>query len=321
MFNDRLRAMQRKPVEYKKISADEAGQRLDNYLLHYWASLPKSHLYRLIRKGEIRVNKKRIDPAYRLAAEDILRLPPIELADKKPPAHASSPLLTLLRERVLLDDDELLILNKPSGLPVHAGSTVKLGVIEAMRQAFPLYRRLELAHRLDTETSGCLILAKRNRILREVHELLRAGKIKKTYLALTQGHWKKEECSVDLPLKKNYTEGGLHVVRVQSDGKTAQTQFYPKREFKNASLVSVNLLTGRTHQIRVHAAHQDHPLALDDRYGNREFNKDMRQYGLSRLFLHAYQIEFTLPSSGRSIKVEAPLDKELVQCLERLPKK
>lgn len=303
-------------VQHLIISADEAGQRIDNFLITRLKGVPRSRIYRILRKGEVRVNKKRVTAFYRLMSGDNLRLPPLFLAEKAKEAPPSHDTISLLSARILYEDENLLIINKPSGMSVHAGSTVRVGVIEAMRHLYPKLRQLELAHRLDSETSGCLILAKKKRILREVHTLLREGKVTKIYWALTKGQWKASELRVDLPLYKDYREGGKHVVEVHHEGKSALTVFHPLQTFKSAALMEVRLFTGRTHQIRVHAAHHHHPIAGDDRYGDAEFNKLVRRLGLKRMFLHARSIDFILPSLGQRITVEAPIDPELETCIK-----
>src|SRR3990167_856656 len=304
-------------IQYIKVVDEYSKQRIDNFLINHLKSVPKSRIYRLIRKGEISVNKKRIKVFYRILTGDIIKLPPLFLNQTAQQAPPSQTTIDLLAKRILYEDENLLILNKPSGLSVHAGSTVRIGVIEAMRHLYLKLPHLELAHRLDSETSGCLILAKKRRILREIHALLREGKITKIYWALTQGKWKKSELRVNLPLHKDYHEGGKHVVEVNPAGKQALTEFYPIQLFKCATLVEVKLLTGRTHQIRVHAAHLQHPIAGDDRYGDTQFNQLMHQYGLKRMFLHARSIDFTLPSLKQRITVIAPLDPELNSFLKK----
>lgn len=298
-------------VKYCTISADDEGQRIDNYLMNKLKGVPKSRVYRILRKGEVRVNKKRVQPSYKLMEGDEVRLPPLFLEEKAKQVPPSQSTQTRLAERILYEDDNFLIINKPSGMSVHAGSTVRVGVVEAMRHLYPKLVNLELAHRLDSETSGCLILCKRKRILREVHELLRSGQVVKIYWALTMGRWTRSERRVDVSLRKEYRDGGKHVVEVNREGKKALTEFRPIEEFPGASLMEVKLHTGRTHQIRVHSAHQGHPVAGDDRYGDPEFNKLARQKGLKRMFLHARSIEFTLPSLNQHISVVAPLDPEL----------
>lgn len=298
-------------VQYVLISSEYEGQRIDNFLMARLKGMPKSHIYKLLRKGEVRVNKKRISAFYKLKLGDSVRLPPVYLEEKAKQVPPSQATINLLKDRILFEDDNLLIINKPSGMSVHAGNTVRVGVVEALRHLYPKLVNLELAHRLDSETSGCLVLAKRKRILREIHSLLREGKVTKIYWALTKGKWKRSELRVDLPLQKDYRDGGKHVVEVNEEGKSALTVFRPLQTFSDSSLVEVKLFTGRTHQIRVHAQSQQHPIAGDDRYGDPEFNKAARQRGLKRMFLHARSIDFLLPSLNQRITVVAPLDEEL----------
>ncbi|MFZ2315943.1 MAG: RluA family pseudouridine synthase [Gammaproteobacteria bacterium] len=298
-------------VQYFTATLDDEGQRIDNFLMSKLKGVPRSRVYRIVRKGEVRVNKKRISASYRLEEGDEVRVPPIFLEEKAKLVPPSKTTADLLLDRVIYEDDNLIILNKPSGMSVHAGSTVRVGVVEAMRHLYPQYPNLELAHRLDSETSGCLVLAKKKRILREVHTLLREGEVRKIYWALTKGRWKDSELKVDVSLHKDYQDGGKHVVEVNRDGKTALTVFSSIKKFKQASLMEVKLYTGRTHQIRVHAAYRGHPIAADDRYGDPEFNKEVKKMGLKRMFLHARTIDFTLPSLNQRITVTAPLDAEL----------
>lgn len=278
-------------------------------------NVPKSHVYRIMRKGEVRVNMKRISPFYRLNVGDQIRLPPLAIEDKVQ-LRPNSRTMSELTKRILYEDESIIILNKPAGMPVHAGSTVKIGVIETLRYCYPSLTQLELAHRLDSETSGCLILAKKKRVLREVHTLLREGKITKIYWALTKGKWTKPERIVHEPLLKNDQNSGRHQVSINKAGKSALTSFKPIQVFKDASLVEAQIFTGRTHQIRVHAQSQNHPIAGDDRYGDDQFNKLVSRYGLKRMFLHARSIDFILPSLKQRITVVAPLDQELEQALK-----
>jgi len=309
-------------VKHYRVSADNAGQRIDNFLVTYFKGMPKTRIYRLLRKGEIRVNKKRIAASYRLCMGDDVRLPPVylpELARQAPPSKNTE---ALLLSRILYEDDDLLIINKPSGMSVHAGSTVRVGVIEALRHIYPKLPNMELAHRLDAETSGCLVIAKRKIILRELHSLLREGRVQKIYWTLTMGKWKDSELRVDLPLHKDYLDGSKHVVEVHDQGKAALSVFRTIKSFKReAALMEVKLMTGRTHQIRVHAQYRGHPIAGDDRYGDMEFNKFMRGLGLRRMFLHARSIDFILPSKERHITVEAPLDPELEAIILKFEKR
>src|SRR3990167_190992 len=304
-----------KAAYYLTIEADFVNQRLDNFLITKLKNMPKTRIYRILRKGEVRVNKKRVQPSYRLQVGDRVRIPPMHLSEKTSAAKPSQSLMTLLATRILYEDNYLLILNKPSGVPVHGGSQVKIGVIEALRCMYPKLPHLELAHRLDSDTSGCLILAKKRSILKELHELLRLGKMRKIYMALTQGHWKPSELRVEVALQKSYLQGGERIVKVDSQGKTALTVFKPIETLTGAMLVEATLHTGRTHQIRVHAKYRRHPIAGDEKYGDKEFNKKMRQHGLGRLFLHAKSIGFVLPSIGQTVKLTAPLDDDLAVCL------
>jgi 23S rRNA pseudouridine955/2504/2580 synthase len=211
-----------------------------------------------------------------------------------------------------------MIINKPSGIPVHGGSQISMGVIETLRAMFPKLTHLELVHRLDADTSGCLILAKKRGILKEMHELMRNGQVYKAYLALTKGAWTAPELRVEASLKKNYMSNGERIVKVDKEGKECLTVFSPVQKYSQAMLVKAVLHTGRTHQIRVHARHRSHPIAGDEKYGDREFSKEMRQMGLKRLFLHSHQIEFTVPSTGQHVSVTAPLGEDLQVCLDNL---
>lgn len=310
--------MKKTDVQYLTIVEDFAGQRIDNYLITFLKNVPKTHVYRILRKGEVRVNKKRTEPSYKLQSGDIVRIPPMQLEPPKNKIQTPDHLRSMLTERILFEDKSLLIINKPSGLPVHGGSGVKMGLVEALRCMYPTSPHLELAHRLDADTSGCLILAKKRSVLKEMHELLRFGKVHKVYLALTRGRWQESECRVEVPLLKNYLSSGERIVKVNKEGKLSLTVFRPITCYSEATLVEATLHTGRTHQIRVHAQYQGHPIAQDEKYGEREFNKYVKKLGLKRLFLHAHLVEFTL-SSGQKIRVSAPLEPELSDFLKKLP--
>ncbi len=291
----------------KIITDNQAGQRIDNFLLKELKGVPKSHIYRILRTGQVRINKRRVKPDYRLQIGDQIRIPPLRMAEKlskKPKAE----LIELLCNRIVYEDENLLIINKPAGIASHGGSGINFGVIEVLRAIYP---KLELVHRLDRETSGCMILAKKRSILKELHELLRENKIKKTYLALVRGRWKNGKCIVEAPLLKNQLKSGERIVRVSEKGKSAKTEFRLKRNFSNAALIEAILHTGRTHQIRVHAAYINHPIAGDDKYGDKEFNKILRKKGIKRLCLHAYALKFNLPSTKKTINIKVDLDEEL----------
>lgn len=308
--------MQKKPVQYLSITADLAGSRIDNFLLAHLKGVPKTHIYRILRKGEVRINKRRTQPSYKLQEGDRIRLPPLQTEPDNTPPRPGNQLMEYLASRILYEDPGLLIINKPSGIPVHGGSSVKLGVVEALRCMYPKLLQLELVHRLDAETSGCLVLAKKRSVLRELHELWRTRQVEKIYWTLTKGQWKETELRVDIPLLKNQLSSGERIVRVNTEGKPAVTVFRTLKKFAETSLMEVALETGRTHQIRVHARYRGHPVAGDEKYGDKELNKQLKELGLRRLFLHAYLIAFTLPSTGQQIKVTAPLDAELEGCLK-----
>lgn len=304
-------------VEFVTVGPDQEGQRIDNFLLRHLKGVPKTLVYRILRKGEVRVNKGRIKPDYRVHAGDEIRIPPIRRAadEKRPPSDRS---VTALSDRILYEDERIIIINKPSGMAVHGGSGVSHGVIEAMRHWRQDLHYLELVHRLDRETSGCLVLAKKRSALRQLHELLREGQVEKRYLALVKGPWSRGRERIVMNLRKNTLRSGERMVNVSDDGKTAISTFQPLAVGKQASLMEIYIETGRTHQIRVHAASLGHPLAGDDKYGDREFNRQMHKLGLSRLFLHARSLAFTLEEPHKSIAVNAPLDSDLTQLLDKL---
>ena len=308
-------------VQWLDISAEQAGQRIDNFLLRFLKGVPKSRIYRLLRKGEVRVNKGRIKPTYRLQSGDQVRIPPLRVSESKS-ASPSGQSVQKLADAILYEDERLLVLNKPAGMAVHGGSGLSFGVIEALRVLRPQAPYLELVHRLDRDTSGCLLIAKRRSELRMLHQLLRNGDIDKRYLLLVQGDWSKGPYRINAALKKNLLRGGERMVRVDEDGKTALTQFRYLDSYGGASLMEAELKTGRTHQIRVHAAHAGHPLAGDEKYGDAYFNRRMRSLGLKRLFLHAHTLAFEDDERHRSIHVSAPLSadlRKLIQLLEEMP--
>lgn len=304
-------------VRMLKVTDHNEGQRLDNYLLAQLKGVPKSRIYRIVRKGEVRVNKGRAKPDYRLQVGDEVRIPPIRTAQPNQPPQASDRVKNLLQERVLYEDKNLLIINKPSGMAVHGGSGIDLGIIEALRQFQPHDTFLELVHRLDKDTSGCLIIAKKPSILKQLHEMMRReGVVVKLYQALVKGYWPKKTVFVDASLRKFELKSGERMVEVSSEGKSALTEFKVLQRFSNATLVEARLHTGRTHQIRVHATHVGHPVVGDEKYGDKDFNKEMREFGCKRLFLHATSISFKLQDV--QISVEAKLDPDLVTCLSQL---
>ncbi len=303
------------PVRHVEVDEAKEGQRLDNFLLTFLKGVPKSRIYRCLRKGEVRVNRGRVGPDYRLQAGDVIRIPPIRVSAKETPkAHPGA--YDWLADRVLHEDEYLMVLDKPAGMAVHAGSGVATGLIEALRAWRPQAPMLELVHRLDRETSGCILIAKSRATLLHLHAQLRAGEMNKNYLALVQGRLGNPR-TVKASLERR-ERGGERMVQTTDEGKESASRFRPLRQFGVATLVEIHLLTGRTHQARVHAAHVSHPIAGDDKYGNREFNRDMRSAGLRRLFLHAARLEFKHPSQNRKVTVEAPLPDELEKVLEKL---
>ncbi|RLT89938.1 MULTISPECIES: 23S rRNA pseudouridine(955/2504/2580) synthase RluC [unclassified Ketobacter] len=308
----------RPSVAMVTVTEDQFGQRLDNFLMTRLKGVPKSAIYRMIRKGEVRVNKGRTKPDYKLQQGDLVRVPPARTKE----VSASTPfvgdsLKSQLESAILYEDDGLIVLNKPSGLAVHGGSGVSLGVIEALRQIRPGQRFLELVHRLDRDTSGCLMVAKKRSVLKKLHEDLRLGAMQKTYLALLWGRWSGLEHRIEAPLRKFHLASGERVVRVSADGKPSLTLFRQLELYEQATLVEARPITGRTHQIRVHAQHAGHPIAGDDKYLHREQAVYFEERGLKRLFLHAASLELQ-DLDGNSRLFEAPLPPELSTFLSRL---
>jgi len=304
-------------VQMVEVESDCAGQRIDNFLLARLKGVPKSRIYRILRKGEVRVNRGRIRPDYRLQAGDTVRIPPVRARETQP-GRPAEPVLERVAAAILYEDDAWLVVNKPSGLAVHGGSGLSYGLIEALRAMRPRAPFLELGHRLDRDTSGVLVVAKKRSALRLFHQLLRAGEVEKRYLALVAGQWSVGGCRIEAPLLKVAHPSGERIVRVSEQGKAALTLFRPVTIYPRASLLEARLITGRTHQVRVHAAYAGHPIAGDSKYGTQAFNREMAAIGLKRLFLHASHIHFTLPESGREITVDAPLEPALGEVLNRL---
>ena len=306
-------------VQFLTISDDEAGQRIDNYLLSKLKGVPKSLIYRIVRKGEVRINKGRIKPEYKLQAGDILRIPPVRISEKEQP-QISNKLnkVNQLENQIIFEDDYLLAINKPSGIAVHGGSGLSFGVIEALRALRPEARFLELVHRLDRDTSGILLIAKKRSVLRHLHEKLRIKTIQKDYLALVRGQWQSHCKVVQAPLLKNELSGGERIVRVSEQGKPSETRFSIEERYIAATLIRASPITGRTHQIRVHTQYAGHPIALDDKYGDAEFDRQMRELGLDRLFLHAFSLCFEHPKTGETLRLNAPLDGKMKNILQKL---
>lgn len=305
-------------VQLLTIEAEHEGQRIDNFLKTQLKGVPKSLIYRILRKGEVRVNKKRIKPEYKLCPGDEVRVPPVRVAEKNELPSANLGSIQRLESQILFEDEAMIVLNKPSGMAVHGGSGLSFGVIEGLRALRPEARFLELVHRLDRDTSGVLLVAKKRSALRSLHEQLRVKTMRKQYLALVRGQWQSHVTVVNAPLRKNDLQSGERVVRVNSDGKPSETRFRIARQFAEATLVECSPITGRTHQIRVHSQHAGHPIACDDKYGEAAFDEKMRAQGLKRLFLHAWKLSFTHPADGREMQVEAPLAPELDNFLNKL---
>lgn len=308
-------------VTYITIDAEREGQRIDNYLISQLKGIPKSRIYRLLRKGEVRVNKGRVKADYKLTTGDEVRIPPVKVGAKKPTAIAGDRLRKVLTDSILFEDDRVIAINKPSGIAVHGGSGIDLGVIEVLRQQYDS-KHLELVHRLDRETSGCLLVAKKRSALRQLQNQFRERETRKNYLTLVVGFWPARVHTVTLPLRKNQLAGGERIVKVSPDGKPAKTQFKVIKRYESATLLEVGLVTGRTHQIRVHTQSQHHPIAGDDKYGDAAANKAFKSQGLHHLFLHAYQLHFYLPleggEKGKRISLEAPIPNDLQAVLDTL---
>lgn len=307
----------RTQVQIVEIDDDMAGQRIDNFLRNQLKDIPKSMIYRIVRKGEVRVNKKRVKAEYKLAAGDSVRIPPVTMEQKAQEAAPSTKLnkVAELEDFILYEDDHLLVLNKPSGTAVHGGSGLKFGAIEALRALRPEARFLELVHRIDRDTSGILLIAKKRSALRHLQAQFREKTVQKYYFALVMGEWKHSCKVVNAPLLKNEVNS---IVRVNPNGKPSETRFKVIEKFPQATLVQASPITGRTHQIRVHTQYSGHPIAWDDRYGDRRFDAYTSQHGLDRLFLHAANIRFVHPATGQAMEINAPMGEQLEKVIQSL---
>jgi 23S rRNA pseudouridine955/2504/2580 synthase len=296
-----------------------AGQRIDNFLRNQLKNIPKSMIYRIVRKGEVRVNKKRIKAEYKLKAGDLVRIPPVTIEEKTEENVPSTKLnkVSELEQCIIYEDDHMLILNKPSGTAVHGGSGLKFGAIEALRALRPDARFLELVHRIDRDTSGILLVAKKRSALRHLQAQFREKTVQKYYFALVMGEWKNSCKVVNAPLLKNEVNS---IVRVNPNGKASETRFKVLEKFQEATLIQASPITGRTHQIRVHAQYTGHPIAWDDRYGDRRFDAYTGKVGLNRLFLHAANIKFIHPGSEEKMDISAPMERRLEKALTGLRK-
>lgn len=306
-------------VSFVTVTEDQQGQRIDNFLVTHLKGVPKSAIYKILRKGGVRVNKKRVKPVYKLQMDDLIRIPPIKVAEREEFVPKNLDKISALEDAILFEDQYLIVINKPSGMAVHGGSGLSYGLIEALRVLRPQEKNLELVHRLDRDTSGCLLISKKRSILKGLHEQLREKTMEKNYWALVVGEWAAKIKNVTEPLRKNTLQSGERVVRVDEEqGKASHTRFRVLERFDGCTLVQASPVTGRTHQIRVHTQCKGHPIACDDKYGDQVFDSRMREMGLSRLFLHAHDLRFLHPKHETTMHVEAPLDKALNNALKTL---
>lgn len=312
-------------VNQIKVSINHINQRLDNFLIRELKNVPKSLLYRLIRKKAIRVNGKSTKQDYKLLLNDIISYPEIKDAGRNIEPSATYDLIKpslvkQIKDRIIYECNDFLIINKPKGLAVHAGSNIKYGVIDILRKIYGQKVYIELVHRLDRDTSGCLLIAKNRLALTDLHVKLKESEIKKTYLALVHGLWPNSIRLIEHPLRRSILQGGERMVMVDNDlGKPAQTRVEVKARYNNTSLLELNPITGRTHQLRVHCAYEKHPIIGDDKYGNKELNKKVKsECSLNRIFLHAYKLEFTWGKGSNKISVTADIDTDLEKTLQYL---
>ena len=310
------------PNSAAMLTVDEgsAGQRIDNFLTKTLKGVPKSHVYRILRSGEVRVNSKRIDATYRLQLGDLVRVPPIRV-QPQPVAEETRPVTARFEEAVIFEDEAMLVIDKPAGFAVHGGSGVSRGVIEQLRLERPHAKFLELVHRLDRETSGVLMVAKKRSALVGLHEAMRANHMDKRYLMLVSGDWKEKKKRVVLALQKHVTANGERKVTVEEEGQNSETIFHLKKSYGEFTLLEAQLITGRTHQLRVQLAHLGFPIAGDDKYGDFALNKALQKRGLKRMFLHSAETGIRHPLSGDKLKLIAPLPAALQAFLATLEKK
>jgi 23S rRNA pseudouridine955/2504/2580 synthase len=310
-----MKGLSKDSATWHEVDAEAAGQRVDNYLTKRLKGVPKSHIYRILRSGEVRINSRRVEPEYRIQGGDRVRLPPLRTARPAPaPRHAPA----RSNAEIVYEDDVLLAINKAAGVAVHGGSGVSRGVIEMLRFERPHERFLELAHRLDRDTSGVLLLAKRRSALLSLHRQLREGTARKFYNVLVKGRWRERTRSVKVPLRKYVLASGERRVAVQDEGLPSHTLFRLQRQCGGYSLLEAELKTGRTHQIRVHLSHLGFPIAGDDKYGDFALNKQLARQGLKRMFLHAFRMVVDHPVTGAPLTLEATLPRELASFLAQI---
>lgn len=307
-------------VTYKKALIDDVDQRLDNYLAKHLKGVPRSMLYRILRRGEVRVNKKRVSPSYKLQLNDEIRIPPVRVSQGPVTIPSSNlHLVKDLEKRIIYENEMIMIVDKPAGLAAHGGSGIEFGLIEAIRALRPDAPFLELAHRLDRDTSGCIIIAKRRSALRSLHEQFRERVVKKRYMTIVPGKWDRRTKLIEAPLQRNELKSGERMVEVNfAKGAPSATGFDIVELLDGATLLAAMPHTGRTHQIRVHCAYVKHPVGNDAKYGDKEFNKRLQSLGLKRMFLHAFRIAFIDPHDSKLKKVEAPLPDEFLKAIDLL---
>ncbi|MDG2176244.1 MAG: RluA family pseudouridine synthase [Gammaproteobacteria bacterium] len=305
-------------VTYQEVGENQDGQRLDNYLLARLKGVPKSRIYRIIRKGEVRVNKKRAKPEHKLKTGDLVRIPPVRVATIKTLQPPTDELQALLRQAVLFEDDAILVINKPSGIAVHGGTGVKVALIDALRHMNPDLDGLELVHRIDKGTSGCLVVAKNSKALKTLAQQFKSSAISKVYHALVEGSWPEQLTEINAALRRQDEKNGERYVDVATDGKAALTRFTILEVHPNTTLIEAKPVTGRTHQIRVHAQLAGHPIIGDDKYSATKARRAFAKAGVKRLCLHAAAIELMHPETGEKMTFNAPYDKQFEQALATL---
>ena len=308
-----------KKVQFIRVLEPQQGQRIDNFLIRHLKGVPRSRIYRLVRRGEVRINKKRCKPGQKLEAGDEVRIPPFSGVTAAPPKKLGLGMRQLLEKSVLFENDEVLVINKPAGLAVHGGSNIRLGLIEALRQINPQWPELELAHRLDRDTSGCILISKNTIFLRYIHRKFKEKSINKQYLALVHGKWPKGLLEVQAPLLKHGASSNEHLVYIDDSGKSSLTRFRVIRRHQDSTLVEASPVSGRKHQIRAHCKHVGHPVVGDQKYVLKGLESPLRN--VKTLCLHANKITFMMPGRNKSTEVEAPIDPTMASVLNKLDKK
>ncbi len=307
--------MEKTAVSFVTVDINNQSQRIDNYLLSQFKTVPKSAIYRILRKGEVRVNKKRVKPSYKLNSGDVVRIPPIKLEKAVDLVEPPEVLMEQIEQMILFEDEHLLCLNKPAGIAVHKGSHIPFGIIDVLKHLRPYARCLHLVHRLDKDTSGCLLIAKERETLVDCQKLFREGAVEKQYLALAHGEWPKDKLRVAAPLVKIHSPSGERKMNIREDGKEALTEYSVEKKYQTVTLLRAKPITGRTHQIRVHCATSGHPICGDTRYGERKLDKKL-SHTPPRLCLHSLEMSFFIDRMGRRYSFEAPLDPVLKRFID-----